>query len=463
MSDESKISQRLRTTDEKGKRIYVYPSAVRGFYKKIRTKVHIALILFFLLLPWIHWNGQQLLFLNISKSEFHFFGLFLRAHDAPLIIFLLLGFLFTIAFITSLWGRIWCGWACPQTVFTEAVFRSIERWIEGGPRESKELDNSPMTFRKFRLRFLKWGMYSLLSLIITHSFLAYFVGSKELLQIVTSPPTENWTSFIVILFTTGIVLFDFGWFREQFCIIACPYGRFQSVILDSNSTVVGYDYLRGEPRNAKLKSDESSGDCIDCNRCVYVCPTGIDIRQGLQMECITCTACIDACDEVMTKIKKPTGLIRYTTQNELAKVSRKNFRVRPAIYAILIALFFLGLIYTLQNKSYLDITILRVKGAPYEIIRTNEIVTIVNHFRLDISNQTNSPQKITFSLSNQDEIQFIMPMNPATLNEGEIKKLDFFVRSPQKVLTDGRKALTLTITYGDTTNQREIILVGPNL
>lgn len=355
---------RLATTDETGHRVYLYPAKVAGYFKTRKQAVHLALMVLLLGLPWIHVHGQQLLLLDVARREFFVFGLHFRAHDAPMVVFLFLAFAFAIGLITAIWGRVWCGWACPQTVFVESVFRRIETWVEGSHRERKLLDEGPWTNEKLGKKAVKWTLFLLVSLLFTHSLLAYFVGSYPLLAIVSSSPTENWSSFLVILFTTGLFLFDFGWFREQFCVIMCPYGRFQSVMLDSNSLVVAYDEKRGEPRRGFVLPGATQGDCVNCLRCVQVCPTGIDIRRGLQMECIACTACVDACDEVMTKIKKPIGLIRYTTLAQLKGHTRKFLRPRTVAYGLLLLATSTGLFLTLRNTDFLEATVLRAKDSP---------------------------------------------------------------------------------------------------
>jgi cytochrome c oxidase accessory protein FixG len=454
---------RLATTDETGKRVYLYPAAVKGKYHSRRRWVHPLLLLVFMVLPWIYVGGRQLLLLDIAHREFFFFGLHFRAHDAPFVLFLLLGFTFLIGLITAIWGRLWCGWACPQTVFTEALFRRIEAWIEGNHRDRKALDEGGWSSEKILKKSAKWAVFTLVSLVITHSFLAYFVGSRELIGMVSSSPAENWASFLVILFTTGLILFDFGWFREQFCVIMCPYGRFQSVMLDSQSMVVGYDPRRGEPRRGTQAPGAPAGDCVDCFRCVQVCPTGIDIRRGLQMECIACTACIDACDEVMTKIKKPLGLISYTTLAELNGRRRRKFTGRAGIYAGLLLIAVTTLTVLLTRKEFLEVTVLRAGGSPYEIIPAANGNLVLNHFRVDLSNQTGAAQQVQFSLADPEPgLELVMPMNPLQLDDRAAQKADFFVRFPPTLLKNGARRIFLKMTYPHNEKKLEVPLVGPN-
>lgn len=448
---------RLGTTDATGRRLFLYPAPSRGVYQRRKRWVHALLMLLFLALPWIYVNGTQLVLLDLAKREFFLFGLHLRAHDAPLLVFVLLTFTFAIGLVSAIWGRVWCGWACPQTVFVDFAFRRLESWVEGSHRERRERDNGPWTSEKIRIKFIKWFLFSVVALIFTHSLLAYFVGSRELLGIVSSSPLENWGSFLAILITTGIVLFDFGWFREQFCVIVCPYGRFQSVMLDSNSLVVAYDEKRGEPRRGL---SIPQGDCVNCLRCVQVCPTGIDIRRGLQMECVACAACVDACDEVMTKIKKPKGLIRYTTLAELKGFKKILLRPRTIAYVLLLSLSAGGLALTLGRTDFLEATLLRAKDAPYQTVETPAGKLVVNHFRIDLSNQTGTDHKLSFELVDKN-LTLVMPMNPLLLKDRAAQAVDFFVQAPESSLTRGAYKTKIRLNYGTESRELEVTLVGP--
>jgi len=310
--------ERLATTDEHGNRIYLYPEDVKGVWKTRRKRFYWFLIGLYLILPWIYIKNRPALMVNIFEREFTFMGFTLHGVE-PLLFFTLLATgLFLMAFLTSLLGRVWCGWACPQTVFIQSIFLKIEALVEGKARVRRELDLSPWNMEKFFKRFLKWSLYLLVSLHIAHTFVGYFVGPRELLFITTHSPSENWGLFLGTMIFTAIILVDFGWFREQFCLVACPYGRIQSVMMDENSLVVSYDAKRGGPgKGTEGVLKEKEGDCINCYNCVKVCPTGIDIRRGTQLECIACTQCIDACDDIMTKLHKPKGLIRYSSEVEI--------------------------------------------------------------------------------------------------------------------------------------------------
>ena len=373
---------RLDTTDEHGHRVYVHPHDVRGKWINLRKKIFFFLIMVYLVIPWVYINGKQIVLLDLPKRTFYIFGTTFYGHDAPLLVFLLLGFLFFISFVTSMWGRIWCGHACPQTVFIEMFFRPIERLVEGsGPKRDK-LEKAPWGVEKIIKRSLKWFLFLLISLHITHSAIGYFVGTHNLVHISMQSPTENLSLFFLMLFCTGVILLDFGWFREQFCIIACPYGRFQSIAMDENSLIVAYDTKRGEPRRRTPGIDKDhEGDCVNCRRCVNVCPTGIDIRNGLQMECIACTMCIDACDEIMQKISKPKGLIRYTSENELNhKKSKRSPRV--FIYFLLFIISAGALFNSVGKRGHVKTQFVRASKVPYQVVLKKNEQMIVNRKKL---------------------------------------------------------------------------------
>jgi cytochrome c oxidase accessory protein FixG len=456
--------ERLSTTDQTGKRIHLYPAAVRGFFRARKNYAQGFLLVLFLVLPWIHVGGRQLLLLDVAAREFYFFGLHFRAHDAPLVLFLFLGFTFGIGLVTAIWGRVWCGWACPQTVFIEFLFRRIERLVEGNHRSQRALDEKPLDSEKLAKKSLKWSLFVLVSLGISHSFLGYFVGTRELVRMVTASPLENWASFLMILGTTAVIAFDFGWFREQFCTIMCPYGRFQSVMMDNHSLIVAYDVKRGEPRRGLAPAPSAQGDCVNCLKCVQVCPTGIDIRRGLQMECIACTACIDACDEVMAKVKKPAGLIRYTSERELGGKKARPVRARSLAYAGLALVSLLGLGLSLGTKDFLDATVVRAQDSPYQRLPTATGEVIVNHFRLHLSNQTGDAVRAELILPPELKalgVALVMPLNPVQLDDGANTRADFFLRFPPAVLDKGSRKISLPLVHGNATSNQELTLVGP--
>ena len=447
---------KLATTDMEGSRIYLFPEDVRGKWLDRRSLVYLILILVYLVLPWIYYKGEQAIRLNLVEREFSFFGYIFYAHDAPLILLLLLGFVFAIGFITSLWGRVWCGWGCPQTVFITFLYSKVERLIEGRARERSKLAESPWNTNKILKKSLKWFIFLILSLHISHSLLGYYVGTRELFFITLDSPMENLGLFITMLVITSIFLFDFGWFKEQFCIIACPYGRLQSVIMDSYSKVVGYDYNRGEPRRSKDIEKGKEGDCINCYHCVKVCPTGIEIRNGTQLECIACTACIDACDEIMEKVHKPKGLIRYTTEAELEKLPQQKFKLRSLIYFSIILIISSVFIYSLQSKSTLNLRMNKIGRSSYIVLKDNQID---NLYRINFDNKTSNTFKIYIS-SNNPLVKIKTKKQPLEITSGEVKTI-MHLTFPKEILENGSKDIKLFFKDKEINIEREIKLVGP--
>lgn len=446
-------TDRLSTSDEQGRRLMVHPADVKGRFRNLRNGVSTVLLFIFLALPWIRLNGHQALLLDVSNRRFAVFGLAFWGHDAPMVAFLLLAFVLTLLFLTSVWGRIWCGWACPQTVFVESVFRRIERWAEGDGLARRKLATAPWSADKVRKRTVKWILYLAASLIVSHSFLAYFVGTEELSRMIRLSPTENWGTFLFMGFVTAVILFDFGWFREQFCIVMCPYGRLQTLLMDSQSMTVAYDEARGEPRRG-LPADAAGrqGDCVSCMRCVQVCPTGIDIRRGSQqLECIACTACIDACDEVMTRLQKPKGLIAY----------RNAWRMpgtRSWIYVVLLSVVLTGLTIFVRTRHTLDVTVLRARDVPYTADATG---AVVNHLKFHITNRAFEPASFQVA-SSTPGVDVVRAEAVSNLGAGQQAMFDAFVRFPKTLLKNGHGQTTLEFTSPSLgTERHEVQLVGP--
>lgn len=424
------IPERPPSIDEKGRRLDIFPAKVKGKYRTLRSYVYLFLLFIFLVLPWTKFAGQQTIFLNLKDRKFIFFGSTFFAHDGPYL-FLVLGiFLLALALLTVLYGRVWCGWACPQTVFIDTLYRKVEEWIEGNHIQRKKLASQAWTKSKLIKKTFKWALFLIISSHITHSFFAYFVGARELVWITLDSPAEHWKLFVAVQIITLLTLINFGWFKEQFCLIACPYGRFQSVFMDTKSLSVYYDDKRGEPR--RQKGVEEFADCVNCYKCVAVCPTGIDIRDGMQLECIACTACIDACDEVMEKVGKPKGLIRYASEEEIQNGQKpeKKINIRSVAYSgflvVLVGVFIL-LIFLRPDVS---VKVLRAVGAPYEMIYDNGISYSMNHFKIHITNQTNeSIQNLEFSTSNKN-LKLVAPTSGVEVASGENKWIHVFVKAP---------------------------------
>ena len=375
----------VTTINTDGSRKFVHPADVRGRFTLWRTVVGWVLIAVYALLPWIPINGNPAVFLDLETRQAHLFGFTLVPQDFWLGFFLITGLGFSLFYITALVGRVWCGWTCPQTVFIEHIFRRIERFFEGDAAARRKLDASMWTPEKIRKRGGKMVACVVATLAIAHIFVSYFVSIPRLYDMMQHSPLEHWGVFAFVFLMTAALLFDFIWFREQFCIIMCPYGRLQSALLDNDSVVIGYDKKRGEPRG-KLNT-AGAGDCIDCTRCVQVCPTGIDIRQGLQIECIACSNCIDACDEVMGKVGRPRGLIRYDSTSGFSGQKTRWIRPRILLYTLLLAIGATVMTASLTTLRPATVTVVRMPGFPFFVINGS----IRNQYNLRIQNKRNKP------------------------------------------------------------------------
>ena len=375
-----------------GTRLFLHPADVGGRWTTLRRWSAWVLIAIYLSLPWIPVGGHPAVFLDIAARRFHLFGFTLAFQDTWLMFFAITGLGFSLFFITALLGRVWCGWACPQTVFLEHVYRRLERWLEGDAVARRQLDAQPWTTIKFIRRGFKQVLFFVISALIAHLFLAYYVSLPELWAMMREAPAEHWAAFVFVFIFTSILYFNFAWFREQLCIVICPYGRLQSVLIDDHSLVIGYDAKRGEPRGKVGASDV--GACIDCTRCVQVCPTGIDIRQGLQIECIACAACIDACDEVMDKVKRPRGLIRYDSTTGFLGGRTRWLRPRTLFYAVMLALGASAATWALSTVRPANLAITRFTGAPYFV--TDDAVR--NQFLVRIVNKRDVPARFVITL-----------------------------------------------------------------
>jgi len=381
-----------------GSKVVLHPADVAGRFARWRRVVGWALIAVFACLPWIRAGGFPAVFLDLATRRFHLFGSTLAAQDLWLLFFLISGFGFSLYVVTALFGRIWCGWACPQTVFLELVYRRIERWIDGDAVARRRLESAPWTASKVGRRALKHAGFAAVSLLIPHLFLAYFVSLSGLWSMMRASPAGHWGAFAFVAASAAVLYFNFAWFREQLCIVLCPYGRLQSVLIDDQSLVIGYDSVRGEPRARRHRAGDAAapraGDCIDCHRCVAVCPTGIDIRQGLQIECIACAACVDACDEVMDRVRKPRGLVRYDSLSGLAGRPTRWLRPRTAVYALLLAIGAVVAAAAFSTVRPATAGVTRMVGAAYFY----DAATVRNQFFLRLVNKLDKPQRLEVAL-----------------------------------------------------------------
>ncbi|MFK8267873.1 cytochrome c oxidase accessory protein CcoG [Capnocytophaga cynodegmi] len=390
----------IGTIDEEGKRAWVYPKKPSGRYYRYRKYVSYVLLLILFASPFIKINGNQFLLFNVLDRKFNIFGLPFWPQDFYLfVISMIIGIVFFSLF-TVVFGRIFCGWICPQTIFMEMVFRRIEYWIDGDRGAQMRLNKQPWNAEKIRKRVLKWTIFFLISFLVANVFLAYLIGSDILLTYIIEGPINHLSTFVALFIFTCVFYFIFAWFREQVCIIACPYGRLQGVLLDNRSIIVAYDYVRGEGEKGRKKFRKNEnrqelghGDCIDCSQCVHVCPTGIDIRNGTQLECVNCTACIDACDDVMDKTGFQRGLIRFASEENIAKKAPFKFDLRMKGYTAVLTILVGILIGMLFVRTDVQANVLRVPGQLYNheeggIISNIYTYKIINKTTRDFDNVT---------------------------------------------------------------------------
>jgi len=407
----------------------IHPKIIKGKLYQYRSLLSYFFLGLLFTAPFIKFNGEQLILLDVLQRKFVFFGVIFWPQDFYLFVLALLTFLVFIVLFTVVFGRVFCGWVCPQTIFLEMVFRKIEYWIEGEPVKQKKLNERPMDRDKFFRKATKHGLFFLISFLIANTFLAYVIGSDVLLEIITQPISSHLSGFIAIWIFTLVFYLVFSRIREVVCTVICPYGRLQGVLLDNQSMIVAYDYNRGEPRGKLEKGFESlKGDCIDCKLCVQVCPTGIDIRQGTQMECTNCTACIDACDMVMEKTHRPLRLIGFKSEEEIK--FNKPFSISKKVYAYSAVLLILmsTLSFLMINRSDVKTTILRASGTLYQM-REDKLVS--NLYNAELVNKTS--KALEFEIVPEDKsmtLQFIQKENK--LAYGGRVKLTFFVLMPLK-------------------------------
>jgi cytochrome c oxidase accessory protein FixG len=398
----------VATIDEKGHRRYIHPKKPKGRLYNARTIASIAYLIIFFTLPFIKIEGEPLFMLNVLDRKFVLFGQIFGPQDFFIFALGMITFMMFVILFTVVFGRVFCGWACPQTIFMEMVFRKVEYWIDGDMAKQKQLREMPWNAEKIRKRLTKITVFYALSFLIANFFMAYLIGMDRVKLYIHEGIAAHFGTFVTLLVFSAIFFFVYYWFREQVCIVVCPYGRLQGVLLDKNSIVVAYDYVRGEPRtkpkNMEAATDKA-GDCIDCAACVRVCPTGIDIRNGTQLECVNCTACIDACDDIMTKVNKPSGLIRFASENNIVNSEKPKINARIVAYSTVLSLLITALAFMLVTRDPVDVTILRASGAISQKLPDGRLGNVYN---IKMANKTRNEMAVTLRLENLNgEIQVV--------------------------------------------------------
>ncbi|GIM55302.1 cytochrome c oxidase accessory protein CcoG [Capnocytophaga cynodegmi] len=460
----------IGTIDEEGKRAWVYPKKPSGRYYRYRKYVSYVLLLILFASPFIKINGNQFLLFNVLDRKFNIFGLPFWPQDFYLfVISMIIGIVF-LSLFTVVFGRIFCGWICPQTIFMEMVFRRIEYWIDGDRGAQMRLNKQPWNAEKIRKRVLKWTIFFLISFLVANVFLAYLIGSDILFTYIIEGPINHLSTFVALFIFTCVFYFIFAWFREQVCIIACPYGRLQGVLLDNRSIIVAYDYVRGEGEKGRKKFRKNEnrqelghGDCIDCSQCVHVCPTGIDIRNGTQLECVNCTACIDVCDDVMDKTGFERGLIRFASEENIAKKAPFKFDLRMKGYTAVLTILVGILIGMLFVRTDVQANVLRVPGQLYNH-EEGGIISNVYTYKI-INKTTRDFDNVTIKVAGKSNAEVVLVGKTSIfvpkqgMTEGTL-----FIRIEESSLEEEKTKLILDVySEGNKIETEKTIFLGPRV
>lgn len=451
---------KISTVDESGKRNWIFPRKPKGRFFSRRKWLASFLLIIFYVGPFLKLHGDPLMMFNIMQRKFILFGIIFWPQDFYLIVMLFLTAIVFIILFTVVFGRLFCGWVCPQTIFMEFVFRQIEYLIEGNASAQRRLDKQPMNFEKLWKKSLKHLVFYLIAFITANTFLAYMIGVDQLLIYIKEGPVEHLNGFLGLLIFSGVFYFIFAFFREQVCTMACPYGRLQGVLVDPKTLIVAYDYKRGEPRGplSKAKAGES-GDCVNCNACVAVCPTGIDIRNGTQLECINCTACIDACEATMIKVNKPTGLIRYDSEEGIEKGEHHLFNTRSIAYSIVLTLLlgFVAVLFAVRGDF--EVTVLRARGSMFQKYGNDSLSNIYNY---NVVNKSRKTIVVNMKLlSPNGRIKYI-GSNPV-VKKGKAANGTLLVILPKTELKSSKTSIVIGVfDKKNKLNTYKSTFVGPN-
>lgn len=442
-----------------GKRRFMHPVVRKGHYWRIRRAIGYALIGLFFALPLIPIGGTPAVLLDIATRQFHVFGTTFHPTDNLLLAAFGFGVVVTVFFVGSTFGRIWCGFGCPQTVYLEFLFRPLEAFIEGGPTNQRHLNKAPWSARKIAIKGAKWAVFAAIALAMATTFVAYFTGWKALAPGLLHDPA-HWTgALFTIAFVSALIVFDFGWFRDQMCTIACPYGRLQNVLSDKDTLLVAYDTARGEPRTRARELAPGMGACIDCGACVSACPTGVDIRRGFQVECIGTAQCVDACDEVMRKLGRPTGLITFTSEREQQGGLRHLWRPRNLVYLGLMTLAwgtFGTLVFTRADAL---VEVVRGGREPYRLLNSGEVA---NQQRIRFTNQRDTRQHFTVTVVSPSDATLVLSESPVAVDAAKVTTVNAVTTVPRSRFQNGQATVRYRVTSdGGFDTEMDFLLLGP--
>ncbi len=494
IKDTEEYRDNIATVDEQGKRVWIYPKKPKGPYTNARTYVSWVLLAFLFLIPFIKVNGEPLLLFNVLERKFVLFGILFMPQDFYLFVLAMLTLIVFIVLFTVVWGRLFCGWVCPQTIFMEMVFRKIEYFIEGDANAQRRLHKAPWTREKIVKKVGKQAIFFAIAVLVANTFLAYIIGVDEVINIATEPLAMHWQGFTAMILFSGAFYFVFSYMREQVCIAICPYGRLQGVMLDQNSIVVAYDFIRGEPRGkiqknrnkkekaigrdpvSAIKSEVAEanengngnpvedmkqvlGDCIDCKLCVQVCPTGIDIRDGTQLECVNCTACIDACDEVMEKVNRPKGLIRYDSYNGIVEKREKLFTPRVMAYSVVLFILLAVNVVLLTSRSQIETLLLRTPGMLYQEVDEDYISNLYNY---QVINKSQEDMPVEFRLGEGLDGRVRLVGKSPVAKAGKVAEGALFIDLKRSKLEGRKNSITIEVySKGELVDKAKTNFLGP--
>lgn len=442
-----------------GKRKFMHPVVHKGQYWRIRRRIAYALMVLFFTLPLVQVGGYPAVFFDLASRRTHLLGT--TFHPTENLVLFAFGFsvVVTVFFVGSTFGRVWCGFGCPQTVYLEFLFRPIESWIEGGPASQRGLNRDGWNARKVRIKTTKYAVFLLVALVMATNFIAYFTGWSTLLPGLLHEPRQWTGALFAIAAVTTLIVFDFGWFRDQMCTIACPYGRLQNVLSDPNTLLVAYDAARGEPRTRSRELLPGAGACVDCNACVTACPTGVDIRRGLQVECIGTAQCVDACDEVMRKLGRPTGLITFTSEREQAGGRRQLWRTRNLAYLGMMLVAWGSFATLIATRADALVEVVRGGREPYRILNSGDVA---NQQRFRFTNQMQDPQRFSIVVVEPTDVSLVLSESPVRVDAEQVVTVNAVATVPRRLFANGQAHVHYLVTSDRGFRQEiDFLLLGP--